>query len=124
MRKIVSICFTGSLVISILAGCSSKNLHPQDPSHSSSVIYTNMKNNSKLKNIIKKAAQEKGWRVTEFKENALIAEKFDDENPKYTTIKFQNGYIDFDNGEGTSEDDIVDLKEYIDDLTHTEESLH
>ena len=38
--------------------------------------------------LIAEAGEEAGWRITEFKENALIAEKFDGDESKTVTIDF------------------------------------
>ena len=121
MEKISSITLSSCLVLILLVGCSSNNPHPNNPTTTQNAIYTKIHNHNKLKEMIKSAAKEKGWRITEFKENALIAEKFDDENPKATTIKLNDGYIDFDNNSGTSDGDIVDLRDYIEDYIRTKQ---
>jgi predicted small secreted protein len=43
---------------------------------------------SKVHNLIYKAGQEDGWRMTEFKENQLIAEKTEGGQTKAVTIEF------------------------------------
>ncbi len=119
MKKILfSSIVAGAL---LLSGCGGGNAHPDNPSLSKNAVYTNIDDNEKLKNIVTKAAKEKEWRITKFKANAVIAEKFDEKEPKSTTIKFEHGYVDFDNAVGTEDDDIIDLKEYIEDLSHEEQ---
>jgi len=42
----------------------------------------------KIHNLIKEAGEQDGWRMTEFKENALIAEKFSNDSSEVVTIEF------------------------------------
>jgi len=42
----------------------------------------------KVHTLIKEAGEQDGWRMTEFKENALVAEKFTNDSSKAVTIKF------------------------------------
>jgi uncharacterized lipoprotein YajG len=85
-----------------LSGCST---------HSNFATFEQHRPLKTMSSIIKKAAIEDGWRVTDFKENALIAEKFNTNNSKAVTIKFSN--------------DSFSLEPYDDDLYDTlENALH
>ena len=44
----------------------------------------------KVNKLIKEAGEEAGWRMTEFKESALIAEKIGDDSEEAVTINFSN----------------------------------
>ncbi len=114
----------GSILFTFLTGCAqhSSSLHSEEErvTHSKAALYTEIHNNKHLKKIVIKAAKEKGWRITKFTENSVIAEKFNEQNPKATTIKIEDGIVDFDNMPGTDDSDIVDLKEYIQDLLKAE----
>ena len=60
-----------------------------------SADYTHFEKRSlkKVHQLIVQAGQEDGWRMTEFKENELIAEKTEDGKTKAVTIKFsQNSF--------------------------------
>ena len=123
MKKILLATLIGTTLVTLYSGCSnpsSPNQEQDTLSYSKSALYTQMHNDKKLKQLVTKAAKEKGWRVTNFKENSIIAEKFGSNSSKATTITIKNGVVDFDNMAGTEDDDIVDLKEYIEDLTQTE----
>ena len=127
MQKKIMTGVAFSLVL-LLGGCGAKNTTPlasqESVTHTKNAIYTPIKENKKLKQKVLQAAKEKGWRVTPLNESTLIAEKFDSQPPKATTIKIGNGVVDFDNMDGTDDSDIVDLKEYIQDLTQEEQSEH
>jgi len=121
MKKLLLLSLSATLTLSLMTGCSSKNAYPEDATLSENGIYTNIHDHKKLKKLVIKAAKEKGWRVTEYTENAVIAEKVGDGDTKATTIKIHNNNIDFENSDDTDNGDIVDLKEYIEDLTAAEE---
>lgn len=123
MKKILFSALLGTAVLTLYGGCSSTSSPQADQesvAHSKSALYTQMYNDKRLKQLLIKAAKEKGWRVTNFKESSIIAEKFDSDNPKATTITVRNGIVDFDFLDGTDESDIVDLRDYIEDLTKAE----
>jgi len=42
----------------------------------------------KIHDIIKEAGEQDGWRMTEFRDNALIAEKFHSDSSEVVTIEF------------------------------------
>lgn len=121
MQKKIAVSVAFSLAV-IFAGCEGGNTsvasQQESVTHSSNTIYTSITNDKNLKNIVIKAAKEKGWRTTLLGEKTIIAEKFDSDTPKGTTIKVGEGVVHFDNMEGTNDSDIVDLKEYIEDLSH------
>ena len=124
MTKILLSTLLSATLVTLYSGCSSTpsspNKNQESASHSSSALYTQMHNDKKLKQLTIKAAKEKGWRVTNFTNNSIIVEKVDTDNPKAATISIRNGVVDFDYMDGTDEDDIVDLKEYLEDLTNAE----
>jgi len=121
MKKLLLLSVAATLSLSLLTGCSSTQAHPEDATMSENGVYTNIENHKKLQKIVEKAAHEKGWRLTKLNDHIYIAEKIGDDETKSTTIKLHNSNIDFENSEGTDAGDIVDLKEYIEDLTAEEE---
>ncbi len=120
MKKIVSVTLSSAVALLLLGGCGSSP-QPSDPSLTKNALYTNIKDDEKLKKIVVKAAKEKGWRVTEFKRDAIIVEKPNGENAKSATVKILHGNVDFEDIQDLNDDDIVDLREYIDDLTKEEQ---
>ena len=122
MQKKILAGVTFSLAL-LFSGCHNNVPNPSQEGavHSENAVYTSIKDNKKLRKITLKAAKEKGWRTTPLGEHRIIAEKFDSDTPKRTTIKIGNGVVDFDNMDGTDSGDIVDLKEYIEDLTKKED---
>jgi len=120
MQKVITATLTGALSFMLLSGCNNSP-QPDNPSLSQNALYTNVKDSSKLKTIVIKAAKEKGWRVTEFKSDALIIEKLNGDNAKSATLKIAHGSVDFEDLDNPDDDDIVDLKEYIEDLAKQEQ---
>ncbi|QOP45390.1 hypothetical protein [Sulfurimonas paralvinellae] len=57
---------------------------------------------------IVEAGEEDGWRMTEFKENELIAEKTDNGNTKAVTIDFAENYVNLTPHDSDLEDAIED----------------
>ncbi|SFV70088.1 hypothetical protein MNB_SM-6-671 [hydrothermal vent metagenome] len=60
-----------------------------------SINYTHFKQRplKKVHKLIVQAGQEDGWRMTEFKENELIAEKTENGKTKAVTITFSQNYF-------------------------------
>ena len=120
MKKILSLTLISSVALMLITGCggsepSVKNPSIKDPSVNKNALYINTHDNEKIAKSIHEAAKKAGWRITEFKQNALIAEKIDGDTAYATTAKFHDGHIEFDNEEGTSDSDISDLKDAIKD---------
>ena len=125
MQKKILAGVTFSIVI-LMSGCGGESPSPSQESaaHSKGALYTSVKSNKKLKSVVLEAAKEQGWRTTPLGDNAIVAEKFGSDPAKRTTIKIGNGVVDFDNMEGTSDGDISDLKEHIEDLISKEQEKH
>ena len=90
MKKIVIVGTSVLLGCLLMSGCSSKT--PDVANHSvvdaKKAAYTHFESSLSMKSlhkIIKKAGENAGWRMTEFKENALIAEK---EGEEASTVHF------------------------------------
>ena len=88
MKKIITVGLSSLLGVLLLSACSSKNVHPSD---AKTMQYTNFSKKLTLKEahkLIVKAGKKAGWRMTEFKDNAVIAEKTEDEQTIATTVYF------------------------------------
>ena len=79
MKKILSITLISTLALVLSTGCASNQMSAQmdktDKSTVKTAIYIGDMKTEKAVVAIKKAANKNGWRVTEFKENAVIIEK-------------------------------------------------
>jgi len=76
--------------------------------------YTHLQKHMTLKElhkIIKEAGERDGWRMTEFKENAIIAEKTDDGDTTAVTVNFSNTYFNITPPNSDLQDAIEDAIE-------------
>ena len=62
----------------------------------------------KIHDIIKEAGEQDGWRMTEFKDNALIAEKFGNDSSEVVTIDFTRSSFHLTPANSDLESAIVD----------------
>jgi outer membrane protein OmpA-like peptidoglycan-associated protein len=94
MKKVILLGITSALGTMLLVGCGAAEVGPESHTgdiHSESHIHLTQK---KVHNIIKEAAQDAGWKITEFKYNAMIAEKINDNESKSVTITFDKDSFD------------------------------
>ncbi len=113
MKKILSLTLMSSVALMLITGCGGSKPTVKDPSVNENALYIKTYNNKKIAKAIHEAAKKAGWRITNFKSNALIAEKFDGDTAYATIVQFHDGHIEFDNEEGTSDSDIDDLRDAI-----------
>ena len=123
MKKIISITLISSVALMLTTGCGGSG-PSADPSISENALYVKTHNNEKISKAIDKAGEATGWKITKFKSNAVVAEKVDGDATYASTLKFHNGYVEFENSEGTSDGDIDDLKDAIGDVMEEESSSH
>ena len=110
MKKIL-ITATGFLLSSLLlVSCSATNGVDVD---SKTAEFTHFKEMplKKVHKLIVEAGEEDGWRMTEFKENELIAEKTEDGKTKAVTIHFSKDYFAVDPNDSDLEDAIEEKLE-------------
>ena len=105
MKNIVTLSIVSIFTTLVLVGCSAANNSPE--SHSGTVHNKNL-TQEKVHKIIKSAGKEDGWIMTEFKNNALIAEKADGDNSKAVTITFDKHSFDITPQDSDLEDAISD----------------
>ena len=100
MKKILSITLISTLALVLSTGCASNQMSAQmdktDKSTVKTAIYIGDMKTEKAVVAIKKAANKNGWRVTEFKENAVIIEKAVDGETISRTVKIYNNHISGD----------------------------
>lgn len=121
MKKIISLTLISSVALLLTTGCGGSG-PSADPSISENALYTNMHNNEKLLKVIHKAGSASGWKITDFKSNMVVAEKVDGDNTYASTLKFNDGHVEFENAEGTSDGDIDDLRDAIEDIAEEKDS--
>jgi len=90
MKKFITRTILSALSIVLLSACGSE---PSPESHSGSVEKQHM-TQEKVHKIIKKAGEEAGWTMIEFKSNTMIAEKIDGDNSIAVTVTFSNSFYD------------------------------
>jgi len=82
MKKVIGVV---ALVGALFMGGCSLNSSPEVTS------FENHMSMSKIKSAIIEAGEEAGWKMTRFKDNKIIAEKFNDgSDAKAVTISFNN----------------------------------
>lgn len=121
MKRILSITLISTVTLMLSSGCSGGLYSPEhkDAKVSKNALYVKTHNNEKIIHAIKKAGEETGWKITEFKSNEVIAEKIDDGKTVSSSIKFTGGHIEFENADATS-----DLRDAIEDELSKDSSSH
>ena len=90
MKKVIILGLVTSLSVLLLSGCGGE---PSPEAHTGMIEKQHM-TQEKVQSIIKQAGEDAGWIMTEFKSNALIAEKLDGDNAEAVTIKFSKSSYD------------------------------
>ncbi len=96
MKKIIISSVAVVLSTFLLSGCSTN----ATPSHASGdaqavdyVHFDKAINSKSMQNILKKVGEREGWRMTEYKSNAMIAEKIDAPDEEAVTITFSKDFF-------------------------------
>jgi len=129
MKKITSLTLISSVALLLITGCGGSGPTAENEGHndakiSKNALYVNTYNNKKLAKAIQQAGEESGWKITKFKTNAVVAEKVNEDNTYATTLKFNNGHVEFENAEGTTDSDVEDLRDAIENIANAESSEH
>ena len=100
MKKILSITLISTLALVLSTGCASNkmvaHIGKTDESTVKSAIYIGNMSTKKASAAIKEAANKNGWRVTEFRNNAVIIEKAVNGETISRTVKIYNKHISSD----------------------------
>lgn len=110
MKKILTLSLISALTLVLSTGCIST---------SGDGLQVKTHDNEKILHAIEKAGKKNGWKITEFKNNEVIAEKTDDGDTVSSSIKFQDGNIQFSNSAAAS-----DLSSDIEDALESSSSAH
>ncbi len=101
MRKVITLGFVSVVSTLLLVGCSAKtsSLQTHETESCEAECHTGEMHDKnltqeKVHKIIKEAGEENGWKMTEFKSNAMIAEKIDNGSSVSTTVTFSKSSFD------------------------------
>ena len=108
MKKMIFMAIISAVAVMFNVGCA--GISPTvDAKISKDALKTSISTNAKILAVIKEAAKKTNWRITEFKDNEVVAEKIKgDNNTVSSSIKFSNGYIEFENDEADELKDAVE----------------
>ena len=90
MKNIIISGLVTSLSVLLLSGCGGE---PSPESHTGMIEKQHL-TQKKVHKIILHAGEEAGWTMTEYKSNAIIAEKTDGDDTQAVTVKFTSSSYD------------------------------
>ena len=123
MKKLVTMTIATTLSMFLLTACAS-NAQTAEDSISGGVALTlnGHHSNKSIQKAIIKVGEEHGWKITEFKSNAVIAEKIDGDDSASATVTFDDDKVIVRDESGDINAD--DFLEYLNDALSKEESNH
>ena len=128
MKKILSTTIISAISIMLITACSSKeptmgaHIDKTDESTIKTAIYIGNMKTEKAILAVEKAAEKNGWKVTEFKRNAVIVEKVIGDKTINRTIKVHNKHISGD--KQASGYELSNLREAIVEEVKNENNPH
>ena len=112
MKKLVTMTIATTLSMFLLTACSS-NVQTAEDSMSGGVELTlsGHHSNKSIQKAIIKVGEEHGWKITEFKSDAVIAEKIDGDDTASATVTFDNDkvIVSDESGDINADDFLEDL---------------
>jgi len=122
MKKIITIGLISALSTFLLVGCSSSTPDPEGHTLELGSTAENGRHVCKysqkdIYKMIKAAGEKDGWKMTEYKSNAFIAEKIDGDNSESVTVTFHGHSLDIE-----PEND--DLKDVLSEALSHENDSH
>ena len=108
MKNFITLSIISIITTLTFVACSAKTSGPE--SHSGTMHNKNL-TQEKVHNIIIKAGEEDGWKMTEFKSNTVIAEKMNGSVSKSVTITFDKSSFDISPPDSDLADAIGDALE-------------
>ena len=124
MKKMIKIVLASAVSILLFTGCGGGNIQTSADSMSGGAELT-LQGHTKTKTVhdaIMKAGEKNGLMMTEFKSNAIIAERADGDNSASATVTFTNDKITI--MDETGDIDAQDLLEAIEEELNSEEEHH
>jgi len=122
MNKMIKITLAATVSMFLMTGCGGGNIQTSEGSMSGGTELT-LQSHTKTEAVhdaIMKAGEENGYMMTEFKSNAVIAEKADGDNSASATVTFTNDKIIII--DETGDIDASDLLEAIEEELQSEDS--
>ncbi len=122
MKKMIKIVLASAVSMLLFTGCSGGNIHTAEDSISGGVELT-LQGHTKTEAVhdaIMKAGEKNGLKMTEFKSNAIIAEKADGDSSASATVTFTNDKVVI--MDETGDIDAEDLLEAIEEELQSEDS--
>lgn len=97
MKKIIGLTSVSIVALMLVSGCSSLEMSSRaeqgDQTIPHTAIYVGHHNSEDVLKAIKRAAHNEGWRVTEFRSEAVIVEKAFNSETSSAVIKYHNQHI-------------------------------
>ncbi|TKI68631.1 hypothetical protein FCU45_09400 [Sulfurimonas crateris] len=114
MKKMFSIVVVSAVTLILSVGCSGGlEMGAKGPEAiSENAIYVGHHSNENVLEAIKIAGVKEGWRVTEFKSNAVIVEKIIGDKTVSSTVVYENEQIAGDN-KNAPMDELLKLRQAI-----------
>ena len=116
MKKLVTMTIATTLSMFLLTACGS-NVQTAEDSISGGVELTlsGHHSNKSIQKAIIKVGEEHGWKITEFKSNAVVAEKIDGDDSASATVTFDNDKVIVrdDTGDINAGDFLEDLNDEL-----------
>jgi len=121
MQKMIKLTMVTAVTLLLLTGCGGGNTQTADESMSggAELQLEGHTTNKKLHEAIMKAGESQGLTMTEFKSNAIIAERADGDDSAVATITFGKGKVTI--MEESGDIDADDLLEAIEEELQSEE---
>ena len=114
LKKLLSILSISALTLLLSVGCAST--HSSEEAHSGD--YQKL-SNKQIHQAIMRGGEKAGWKMTEFKDNEVIAEKIEDGDSEMVSVKIHNGHVSYE-GEASHSD----LEDAIYEALHSNGSEH
>ena len=123
MKKLVTMTLATTLSMFLLTACSSNVQTAEDTTKSGAELTLNGHHSNKsIQKAIIKVGEEHGWKITEFKSNAVIAEKIDGDDSASATVIFNDDKIILRDESGDINAD--DFLKYLNDELSKENAHH
>ena len=116
MKKLVTMTIATTLSMFLLTACSSNVQTAEDPvSDGVALTLSSHHSNKSIQKAIIKVGEEHGWKITEFKSDAVIAEKIGSDNTASATVTFDNDkvIISDESGDINADDFLKDLNDEL-----------
>ncbi len=124
MKKLVTLSLVSAVTALVFIGCGGSTPEPSAPQSShdaktaDNTFFSKHLTMEKAHKVILTAGEEAGWKMTEFKSNAIIAEKTDGEETTAVTISFNSDSFDINPENSDLADAISKAVENMDKKGH------